>query len=502
MQTRNFSVRTLALLLALVLTQPLAFMTQAQAEAGGVPQLPDPGTTGMNRQQQQQLGLQAMSEVYKQMPVLPDSSPETQYIQRLGKKLAAVIPPDRTWPYQFHVIPASDINAFALPGGPIFVNLGTIQAADNEAELAGVLAHEMSHVYMQHSAKQAPKSTVAQIIAGLAGAVLPQSGLGNLARMGIQFGAGTMLMKYSRADEAQADSTGAIIMYRAGYNPKAMADFFQKLEQKYGSGGPQLLSDHPNPGNREEAIQQEVRNWPPKNYITNSAEFPQIKQDALKIKGYSAQEIANGAKSGQWEQQNRKNNVVPANLPSSSSSSQSGSGAASGENTTTATKNISFKDVKPSGHLMRHDGQGFTIYYPDNWKAGGDSNTTIIGPPSAAAQSGIAYGVIVGNQASGGGSLDDATQKLAQGMAQENPGMKISGEMKNIDINGTQGRTLELSGKSPLMLNGEPLPERDWLVTLPRPQGGLFYVVFVSPERDFNQLHPTYQKMLDSLQLQ
>jgi beta-barrel assembly-enhancing protease len=500
MQTRNFSARMLALLLVLVLTQPLAFMTQAQAEAAGVPQLPDPGKTGMNREQQQQLGLQAMGEVYKQMPVLPDSSPETQYIQRLGKKLAGVIPADRTWPYQFHVIPASDINAFALPGGPIFVNLGTIQAADNEAELAGVLAHEMSHVYMQHSAKQAPKSTVAQIIAGLAGAVLPQSGLGNLARMGIQFGAGTMLMKYSRADEAQADSTGAIIMYRAGYNPKAMADFFQKLEQKYGKGGPQMLSDHPNPGNRQQAIQQEVRNWPPKNYITNSADFPQVKQDAMKVKAYSAQEIANGAKSGQWEQQNRQNHVIPANLPASGSNQGSGAG---GENSNATAENISFKDVKPSGHLTRHEGQGFTIYYPDNWKVAGDSNTTIIGPPSGQAQSGIAYGAIVGNQpSSGGGSLDDATQKLAQGMAQENPGMTISGDMKPIEVNGTQGRSLELSGKSPLTQNGQPLPERDWLVTLPRPQGGLAYLVFVSPERDFNQLHPTYQKMLDSLQLQ
>jgi beta-barrel assembly-enhancing protease len=500
MQTRNFSARMLALLLVLVLTQPLAFMTQAQAEAAGVPQLPDPGKTGMNREQQQQLGLQAMGEVYKQMPVLPDSSPETQYIQRLGKKLASVIPADRTWPYQFHVIPASDINAFALPGGPIFVNLGTIQAADNEAELAGVLAHEMSHVYMQHSAKQAPKSTVAQIIAGLAGAVLPQSGLGNLARMGIQFGAGTMLMKYSRADEAQADSTGAIIMYRAGYNPKAMADFFQKLEQKYGKGGPQMLSDHPNPGNRQQAIQQEVRNWPPKNYITNSADFPQVKQDAMKVKAYSAQEIANGAKSGQWEQQNRQNHVIPANLPASGSNQGSGAG---GENTNATAENISFKDVKPSGHLTRHEGQGFTIYYPDNWKVAGDSNTTIIGPPSGQAQSGIAYGAIVGNQpSSGGGSLDDATQKLAQGMAQENPGMTISGDMKPIEVNGTQGRSLELSGKSPLTQNGQPLPERDWLVTLPRPQGGLAYLVFVSPERDFNQLHPTYQKMLESLQLQ
>jgi len=505
MQTRNFSARMLALLLALVLTQPLAFMTQAQAEAAGVPQLPDPGKTGMSPQQQQQLGLQAMSEVYKQMPVLPDSSPETQYIQRLGKKLAGVIPADRTWPYQFHVIPAADINAFALPGGPIFVNVGTIQAADNEAELAGVLAHEMSHVYMQHSAKQAPKATVAQIIAGLAGAVLPQSGLGNLGRMGIQFGAGTMLMKYSRSDEAQADSTGAIIMYRAGYNPKAMADFFQKLEQKYGKGGPQLLSDHPNPGNREQAIQQEVRNWPPKNYMTNSADFAGVKQDASKVKAYSAQEIANGAKSGQWEQQNRQNHVVPANLPTSSSSGQgsAGSGNAPAGAGGAAAENISFKDVKPSDHLTRHESPGLIIYYPDNWKVAGDSNTTIIGPPSAQAQTGIAYGAIVGNQASSsGGSLDEATQKLAQSMAQDNPGMTISGDMKPIEVNGTQGRSLELSGKSPLLLNGQPLPERDWLVTLPRPQGGLVYLVFVSPERDFNQLHPTYQKMLDSLQLQ
>jgi beta-barrel assembly-enhancing protease len=504
MQTRNFSTRMLALLLALVLTQPFALAT-AQAEGASAPTLPDPGNTGMNKQQQQQLGLQAMGEVYKQMPVLPDSSPETQYIQHLGKKLAGVIPADRTWPYQFHVIPAADINAFALPGGPIFVNLGTIQAADNEAELAGVLAHEMSHVYMQHSAKQAPKATWANIIAGLGSAVLPQSGLGNLARMGIQFGAGTMLMKYSRGDEAQADSTGAIIMYRAGYNPKAMADFFQKLEQKYGSGGPQLLSDHPNPGNRQQAIQQEVRNWPPKNYTTNSSEFPQVKQDAMKAKAYSAQEIANGAKSGQWEQQNRQNHVVPANLPSSEnqgSGAGSGGGASNAGNTNAAAENVAFKEIKPSDHLTRHEGQGFTIYYPDNWKVAGDSSMTIIGPPSAQAQNGIAYGAIIGNQAGGGGSLDDATQKLAQGMAQENPGMKISGEMKPLDVNGTQGRSLELSGKSPLMLNGEPLPERDWLVTFPRPQGGLAYVVFVSPERDFNQLHPTYQKMLDSLQLQ
>src|SRR5580765_1809071 len=117
------SAKSFALLLALLLAQPLTLLAQSS------PQLPDPGTTGMNKQQQQQLGLQAAGEVYKQMPVFPDSSPETRYIQELGRKLQTVIPTDKSWPYQFHVIPAADINAFALPGGPIFVNLGTIQAA-------------------------------------------------------------------------------------------------------------------------------------------------------------------------------------------------------------------------------------------------------------------------------------------------------------------------------------------------------------------------------------
>jgi hypothetical protein len=401
------------------------------------------------------------------------------------------------------VIPATDINAFALPGGPIFVNIGTITAADNEAQLAGVLAHEMSHVYMQHSAKQAPKATTAQIIAGLAGAVLPQSGLGNLGRMGIQIGAGTMLMKYSRGDEAQADSVGAIIMYRAGYNPQAMADFFETLQKKYGGGGPQFLSDHPNPGNRTASVQREIQNWPRKNYVSNSPEFASTKQDATRVKTYSAQEIANGAKAGTWEQQNRKNNVVPASV---STSSNQGSGAGSGSNSGSGTgeeaTDVAFKQIKPSGNFAQHEGQGYTVSYPDNWKVNGDQNTTIIAPPSGASDTGIAYGVVLGTRPeSGGSSLDDATRQLAEGLAQDNPGMKVSGEPKNIEVNGTQGRSLELLGNSPLQLNGKPLPERDLLVAVPRAQGGLVYLVFISPDRDYNQLHPTYQKMLDSLQL-
>src|SRR3954469_13510997 len=158
------------------------------------PELPDPGKPGMTRDQQRQSGLQVAAQVYQQMPVLPDSSPETQYIQAIGKRLVNVIPPANSWPFEFHVVQQKEINAFALPGGPMFVNIGTITAADNEAELAGVMAHEMSHVYMQHSAKQAQKGSLIQGLAGLAGAVLGNGTVGSLARAGIGVGAGTVML--------------------------------------------------------------------------------------------------------------------------------------------------------------------------------------------------------------------------------------------------------------------------------------------------------------------
>ena len=493
MHAQKFYRRALAVVLALMIAQPFAFGQSA-------PQLPDPGKASMSKQQQEQLGVKTMAEVYKQMPVLPDSSRETQYIRQLAGKLQATIPQDRNWPYQFHVIQASDINAFALPGGPIFVNVGTMTAAENEAQLAGVLAHEMSHVYMQHSAKQAPKATAAQIIAGLAGAVLPQGGWGSVASGVVQIGAGTVLMKYSRGDEAQADAVGAIIMYRAGYNPQAMADFFETLAKKYGNGGPQFLSDHPNPGNRTAAVQKEIQNWPRKNYVNDSPEFASAKQDATHVKAYSAQEIQNGAKSGMWAQQNQKNGSMPTSSNVNSTGSGNGNGAAQGG--AAAPADVSFKQVQPSGKFTQLQQGNFTISYPDNWKTAGDQGTVLIGPPGGSSESGISYGVMISSaQAAGMGSLDQSTQQLIQSMQRDNPGMQVSGDMKPVEVNGVQGRSAFLTGTSPIQMNGQAIPERDWLITIPRSDGNLMYLVFVSPERDFNQLHPTYQKMLDSLQV-
>ena len=177
--------RSVVILLISILTSP------AFAATPITPQLPNPGTVRMSKQDQEKLGLQAAGEVYKTMPVLPDSNPMTQYVQRLGKRLVAQIPQQYSWPYEFHVIAQKEINAFALPGGPMFINVGTIAAAKNEAQLAGVMAHEMSHVYEQHSAKAATstKRTIAEIL-GAAGGILGGSAVGDLARAGIQFGAG------------------------------------------------------------------------------------------------------------------------------------------------------------------------------------------------------------------------------------------------------------------------------------------------------------------------
>jgi Zn-dependent protease with chaperone function len=480
--------RTLALLLVLVIAEP-GWPVQPTV----TPELPDPGSVSMSKEQQIQLGLKTAAEVYKQMPVMPDSDPVSQYVQQLGKKLEAVIPPEHTWPYQFHVIQQRDINAFALPGGQIFVNIGTINAADNEAELAGVMAHEMSHVYMQHSAKQAPKQEWAGILGALGG--LLGGSAGSLARMGIQLGAGTLLMKYSRHDEAQADAVGAIIMYKAGFDPKAMAEFFQKLEKQGGGSGPQFLSDHPNPGNRVEAVSREIANWPPKTYLPTSQAFIRAKQEASGIKAYTAQQIADGAQHGLWARENAKSGAIPANVPVDPSDP-------SGQTVGGALTDVSFEQVKPSDTFKRLDHDLFSISYPANWQALSGRNSVTLAPPAGLAQGAIAYGVVIGaTQDANAGSLDEATQSLAQSLQQSNPGLQVSGNVERIQVNGTQGRSLNFTGQSPVQQNGRALPERDWLVTVPRPGGGLLYLVFIAPERDVSLLRPTYLRMLDSLQV-
>jgi predicted Zn-dependent protease len=432
------------------------------------------------------------------MPVLPDSNPVTQYVQQLGNKMVKVIPQQYSWPYQFHVVQQKEINAFALPGGPIFVNVGTITQADNEAELAGVIAHEMSHVYMQHSAKQMHKNTLPSILSGLgqiAGSVFGGIG-GAIASIGGQMAGGLLSMKYSREDEAQADAVGAIILYKVGYEPKAMADFFEKLE-KMGGGGPQFMSDHPNPGNRVQAVEEEIRDWPPKKYQQDSPQFQRTKQQANKIKVYTGQQIAEGAKQGTWARQNAQSG---AKAPAAAQAAANAAGGANAGAPAGDLANVSLQQVRPSGNFTEFQ-QGIRIAYPDNWKVMRSQNGITIAPEAGVSQGAVAYGVVIGTaQDQNAANLDQATRDLVQSLQQSSQ-VQVMGDVSRISVSGTEGRSVSLRGQSPVQRSGQPVPERDWLVTLPNPQGGILYLIFVAPEPDFNQLQSTYERMLKSLQI-
>jgi hypothetical protein len=390
----------------------------------------------------------------------------------------------------------------------MFVNVGTITAAGNEAELAGVMAHEISHVYMQHSAKQAEKAQTTSLFAGLAGAILGAAvgGIGGqLAQMGIQAGAQGLILKYSRTDESQADAVGAIILYKAGYNPKALADFFKAIESKGGSVPPEILSDHPNPGNREQAIEKEIQIWPPRKYQSDSAAFQQARQHALGVKAYTGEEIAQGAKSGEWAALNQKNGSVfkPTGAPALSASSSASSGPAPSAALTPA---VSLRKVQPSEKLVPADLGRMKIAHPDNWqvmmpKQQGDSLK--IAPQAGITSGAVGYGVVINGVVAPEGenlTLDQLTADLVRDM-EHSGGIKAAGRPQAVTINGVQGRAVVMQSQSPFRdPSGQPQAERDWLVTVPQRDGSVIFMVFVAPEAEFSLFQPTFESMLKSVQ--
>lgn len=485
----------------------LALATSVYPQSAN-PEFPNPGNAHMSRDKQHSLGLQAAAQVYQQMPVLPDSSPETQYIRQLGQKLVATIPAQYSWPFEFHVVAQKEINAFALPGGPMFVNLGTITAATNEAQLAGVMSHEMSHVYMQHSAKQASKAQTTGLLEGIAEAALgatvgEKAGgmVGQVGQMGIQFGAQGLMLKYSRTDESQADAVGAIILYKAGYNPQALADFFKTLETQGGKTPPQWLSDHPDPGNREQAIQKEIRGWPPQNYVGDSAMFQKTRQHAIGVRAYTGEEIAQGAKSGQWSAVNKKNgatfNPTEASLVSSSAPATT-SGAAPGAHA------VSLESVLPSQHMRVAKIGPLSIEYPDNWKVMAPKQPgqfVIIAPDAGIAPDGVGYGVLLNGVAPAKGqrmTIDDITGQIVKELEQ-NGALQQVGTNQPIGVAGVEGRSTTLESISPFVAtNGQSQKEHDWLLTIPQPDGSVIFMIFVAPQSQFDRFQPTYEAMLKS----
>jgi Zn-dependent protease with chaperone function len=436
--------------------------------------------------QQIAIGQKAARQVYQQMPVLPDSSEVTRYIQDLGQKLAAQAPGYR-WPFNFHVADVADINAFALPGGTVFVNLGTIQAADNEAQLAAVMAHEMSHVILQHSICNMEKEQRVGLLAGLgqlaAGIALGGGALGSLAQQTIGLGAGLGFLKMSREAEKQADLEGVGILYDAGYDPRAMPQFFETIQGKYGNGSAQFLSDHPNPGNRTEYVDQEIHSFPPKtHYITNTQDFRHIHQLVSGMHAYTAKEVA----SGVWKRKSPNETVSTGINQYDEQSSLGGS-----------------IDLAPPNNWTTFKGDGFNMRVPSSWGALGDRTAAMIAPPGGIGRlsngqpGNLVYGVLTDLYTPQQGTPpDQAFTALLNQLTSQNPGLQPT----SVTTRKVAGQEVQsVQSVTPRANDGRG--EHDWIVGIPT-SSGVRYFVFVAPEPDFNRLRPTFDQILDSIRLQ
>ena len=268
-------------------TQALAIIAITFLASSGWAQGPSrfrPGFNLFSKEQDVQVGQENAAQVRKQMTVIKDPV-LTDYVNRVGKRLVSAQEAQESgFPFTFEVVADPSINAFALPGGPMFINTGLLRAVDNEAQLAGVMGHEMSHVILRHGTNQASKSKLIELPAVLASQMAGGSMMGKLAQVGIGLGANSVLLKFSRSAESQADLMGSHLMSEAGYNPIEMARFFEKLNAEGGQRAPQFLSDHPNPENREKAIEQEITRLPQQNYGYQSGEFERMKQVVAKIR--------------------------------------------------------------------------------------------------------------------------------------------------------------------------------------------------------------------------
>jgi hypothetical protein len=344
------------------------------------------------------------------------------------------------------------------------------------------MAHEISHVVLQHSVCNAVKQQKVGLIAGLgqiAAGVLLGGTAGQVAQQGIGMTAGLGFLKMSRGAEKEADLMGVGILYDAGYDPRAMAQFFETLQAKYGEGGAQFLSDHPNPGNRSEYVNQELATFVPKsNYITNTPQFASIHQKVSGMRAFTAREVASGAWKGASPNQTVGGGV------------NQGAGAIP-------------VDVSGSGTWTTFRGNGFSIDVPGNWQAYGNTSAAMVAPQNGVARSAengagsVIYGFLTDRyQPQGQTTLNAAVDALLSEIMRENPGLRPGGS-RNISVGGENALSVE--AENPQANNGRG--ERDWIVALPQTDGSIRYFVFVAPTPDFGKMQPLFNRMVQSIRV-
>ena len=423
-------------------------------------------------------GREAAGQVEEQLPILRDDGVD-DYVERVGARLVQNIPSEfrhSEFRYTFDVVNASDINAFALPGGPMYVNRGMIEAAKNEGEVAGVLAHEISHVALRHGTAQAGKATpyqVGSILGQIAGAIVGGVA-GQAISLGSQFGFGTAFLKYGREYERQADLLGAQIMARAGYDPRDMASMFQTIQAKGGNGGPEWMSSHPNPSNRYQAINREAEQLRVNNPTRNTQEFTQVKSRLQRMSpAPTMEQIAKYCNRG------------------------------GGRTTGGRTGDYRVGQVEPpSGRYQTFEGGNlFRIAVPSNWRELQGDNSVTFAPDGGygdyRGQSVFTHGLQVGVEGSNARNLRNATNQLIQSLAQSNPQLRQSGSFSNVNVGGRNGLATVLTNVS----DATGQQERIALYTTQLNDGGLFFVVGVAPSREFSQYRNIFNRSVQSLQL-
>ncbi len=454
------------ILLALACSQAPALAAEKQKK------LPKPGWNMFSKDQDIQMGREYAQQIEQQFKVV-DNRELTDYINRIGQRLVKQGGLEQyQYPFFFKVVHEDSINAFALPGGPMFVHTGLIKAADNEGQIAGVLAHELSHVVLRHGTNQASKAQIAQLGAVLGGAMLGNGSLtGQLAQLGIGLGANSVLLKFSRGAESDADLLGAYTMAKAGYNPIEMARFFEKLQAEAGKSNKLVeffTSTHPNPGNRVQAIEGQLPYMPRGDYNTVEGNLKSMQAAVTKLgPAPKPKQVAQGQGQGQGQgSQPAANTPKPAN-------------------------------VAVSSNMKVYQSSALAISYPDNWQTSAGQNSLTIAPSEGLLQGAIGYGVVVAAAQSPNGrvNLQQDTQKLLQSIAQENAGAQIVQQPQSITISGSAAMVSQLKSKSPYVNT----TEIDTVITIDR-GANLVYLICIAPEPDYSRFEPVFQQMVRSIQ--
>lgn len=429
-----------------------------------------------------QIGQEAAQQVRREYPLLNDATSE-RLVDRIGERLVASIPADYRQPafrYSFDVVNMREINAFALPGGPMFVNRGMIQASGTEAEVAGVMAHELAHVVLRHGTVQASKAQKFQIgaIAGQILGAIVGGNAGAVIAQGSEFGLGAYFLKYSREFEREADLFGAQIMAQAGYDPRAMATMFDKIAKQGSSGAPEWLSSHPNPGNRSAAIRKEAEMLSAPTYAGNTGEFNSVKSRLNRLPtAPTAQQVAQARQSGQ-------------RIPGTGDDTRNtGSVGTSGRAVRVSPPAAQWRTYQPNDAIR--------VSVPANWNQIGGQGTVLYAPEGGyfqtqAGGSAFTHGVQIGAMDAGGRSLQEATEALIQSFTQSNPDLRRATNYARANVGGRNGIQTTLTNMSAITGQREHVR----LATTMLSDGSTLFVIGVSPENE----RGTYNRVFTQVQ--